>query len=93
MKPDVSTAMQQFIDQARLTFPFGRPEAEVCAGPCDGCSMKLLAFLETELDDWESRLASGDRPGLAEFSKLMRTSRKIARVLHKGGLMDVVPDR
>jgi len=93
MKPDVSTVMQQFIDQARQAFPFGRAEAEVCAGPCDGCSLKLLAFLETELDDWEARIASGDRPGLAELSKLMRTSRKIARVLHKGGLMDAVPDR
>lgn len=92
MKPDVGTAMQQFIAQARETFPFGRPDAEVCAGPCDGCSMKLLAFLETEFDDWESRIAAGERPGLAEFSKLVRTCRKVARVLHKGGLMDALPE-
>ncbi len=88
MKPDAATAMRQLIDEIRRRFPFDRPEAQVCAGPCQGCSLKLLGFLETELDDWEYRLAGGERPGLAELSKLIRTSRKIARVLHQAGLME-----
>lgn len=49
--------------------------------------MKLLNYLESELDDWESRLAAGERPGLVDLSRLIRSSRKIARALHKAGLM------
>ena len=87
MKPEAAVAMQQLISQIRTTFPFGRPESQLCAGPCQGCSLKLLGFLESELDSWEGRLADGERPGLAELSQLLRTSRKIARVLEKAGLM------
>jgi hypothetical protein len=47
----------------------------------------LLAFLESELDSWESRIAEGERPGLAELSQLIRTNRKIGRVLEKAGLI------
>ena len=79
--------MRQLIGQIRTPFPFDRPEAQLCAGPCQGCSLKLLGFLESELDSWENRLAAGERPGLAELSQLLRTSRKIARVLEKAGLM------
>jgi len=87
MKPDTTTAMQQLIGQIRTTFPFDRDAAQVCAGPCNGCSMKLLGFLESEIDGWEARIAEGERPGLAELSRLIRTSRKIARTLAKSGLM------
>jgi hypothetical protein len=87
MKPDATTAIQQLIVQIRSTFPFDRAEAQICAGPCQGCSLKLLGFLETELDDWEARIDAGERPGLAELSQLIRTSRKIARVLQKADLM------
>ncbi|MCB1786767.1 MAG: hypothetical protein KDJ33_10985 [Gammaproteobacteria bacterium] len=87
MKPDSATAMQQLIAQIRATFPFDRPQAQVCAGPCQGCSLKLLEFLATEIDAWEQRITAGERPGLAELSQLLRTSRKIARVLEKADLM------
>jgi hypothetical protein len=53
MKPDAPTAMRQLITQIRETLPFDAPQARVCQGPCEGCSMKLLDYLETELDDWE----------------------------------------
>ena len=89
MKPDTATALRQLIDDIRDRFD--RPEAQLCAGPCQGCSLKLLAYLETELTDWEDRLANGERIGLAELSGLIRTSRKIARVLEKADLMPPAP--
>jgi hypothetical protein len=89
MKPDVAEAMAQLIGQIRLRFPFGRADTQLCAGPCQGCSLKLLGYLETELDAWEARLGAGERPGLAEFSQLLRTARKIGRVLDKSGLMQL----
>ena len=91
MKPDTTTAMQQLIGQIRTTLPFDRDEAQVCAGPCNGCSLKLLGFLESELDGWEARIADGERPGLAELSQLIRTSRKIARALQRSGQMPQPP--
>ena len=88
MKPDVPTAMRQLIDEVRHTLPFDLPEARVCNGPCDGCSLKLLDFLEMELEAWERRLDEGEKPGLAELSKLAKTSRRIHRVLQKNGLLE-----
>lgn len=87
MKPDAPTAMRQLIQQVRQALPFDLPEARVCAGPCDGCSLKLLDFLENELDDWELRLDNGEKPGLAELSKLAKISRRIHRVVEKNGLL------
>lgn len=91
-KPDATTAMRQLIARVRATLPFQRPEAQVCAGPCHGCSLKLLEFLDTELSDWEQRLDQGERPGLAELSQLIRTSRRVARALAKSGQMSLPPD-
>lgn len=96
VKPDVTTAMLQLIAQVRKSFPFGQAEAQICAGPCHGCSLKLLGFLESELDGWEARIADGDQPGLAELSQLIRTSRKVGRALEKSrliqGLMQPTPN-
>ena len=89
MKPNSAEAMEQWIAQIRTAFPFDRADAQICAGPCQGCSLKLLGFLETELDGWEALIYSGERPGLAELSQLIRTSRKIGRVLEKAGLMQM----
>lgn len=87
MKRDTTTAMYDLIDQVRQTLPFDLPEAQMCQGPCNGCSMKLLGFLETELEDWEQRLAEGEKPGLKDLSKLAKTSKKIYQVLDKNGLL------
>lgn len=87
MKPDAIEAMAHLISQIRSTFPFGQSSTQIRAGPCQGCSMKLLGYLEMELDAWDARLDAGERPSLAELSRLSRTARKIARVLEKSGLM------
>jgi len=78
--------MRQLIAEVRQTLPFDLPQARVCDGPCKGCSLKLLDFLENEIDDWESRLDQGEKPGLAELSRLAKTSRNVHRVLQKNGL-------
>lgn len=87
-KPDTTTAMRELIEQVRSAIPFDLPEAQVCAGPCEGCSMKLLSFLESELEDWEMRLDQGERPGLKELSRLAKTSRRIYKLLEQNGLVD-----
>ncbi len=87
MKPDISTAMRQLIEQIREALPFDAPEAQVCQGPCEGCSMKLLDYLDMELQDWEQRLAQGEKPGLADYSKLAKTGQRVHRVLEKNGLL------
>lgn len=92
MKPDVTTTMRDLIDQARERFPFDTPEAQICRGPCQACAVKLLAFLDDELDGWERRIASGERPGLAELSRLLHTLRKVGRALAADGLMTLPPD-
>ena len=89
MKPDTSTAMRRLIAQVREAIPFDAPDSHVCAGTCDGCSMKLLNFLDAELQDWGRRLDAGERPNLGEVSHLARTSRKVYAVLERNGL--VVP--
>lgn len=78
--------MQLLIERMRSGFPFALPAAQVCDGECRGCSLKVLEFLASELDTWDARLAAGERPGLAELSRLMRTGRKVARVLERAGL-------
>ena len=89
MKPRAADAMQQLIDEVRTTFPFDLPRAQVCSDDCRGCSVKLLMFLESELDDWDRRMADGEKPGLAELSRLARTARKVGRVLANAGLMQL----
>ena len=92
MKPDTSTAMRQLIAQVRAAIPFDAPQSRVCNGACEGCSQKLMDFLEGELDDWERRLASGARPGLADLSRLARVSRKVHGVLERNGLVGGVAE-
>jgi hypothetical protein len=86
--PDSATAMRLLIAQVRDLVPFDMPEAQVCAGSCYGCSLKLLEFLGNELDGWEARLDSGERPGLKELSRLASTSRKVYSVLARNGLAE-----
>jgi len=86
MKPDTATAMRELIEQVRDTIPFDRPEAQVCTGLCTGCSVKLLDYLDAQLSDWETRLVAGERPSLADLSRLGRTCRKVNRALAANGL-------
>ena len=88
MKPDTSSAMAQLIRQIRDAIPFDMPEAYACTDNCNGCSMKLLEFLDMELLDWERRLAEGERPNFGDIQRIARMARKIHRVLLKNGLVD-----
>lgn len=87
-KPDSATAMRLLIAEVRDAVPFDMPEAQVCEGTCDGCSVKLLEFLAGELDGWEVRLDAGERPGFKELSRLAKTSRKVYSVLARNGLVE-----
>ena len=87
MKPDTRTAMGRLIAQIRAAIPFEDAQSRVCTGACDGCSRKLLDFLEGELEDWERRLAAGHSPKLGDVSRLARTSRKVYAVLERNGLV------
>jgi hypothetical protein len=66
MKPDVSAAMRRLIAQVRAAIAFDPPEAQVRMDTYDGCSVKLLDSLDTQLRDREARLDAGERPGLAD---------------------------
>lgn len=79
--------MQQLIAQVREAIPFDLTDEQICADSCQGCSVKLLAFLEQELETWEHRLAAGEQPNLADLAKLAKTSKRIYQVLEQNGLL------
>lgn len=87
MKPDTQTAMRNLIAQVRTTFPFDLPEANLCTGVCQGCSLKLLEFVGMELAGWEARLAEGEKPNLGDLDRLAKICKKTYRVLERNGLM------
>lgn len=85
-KPDTRTAMQLLIREARNAIPFGLPDDAVCGDSCQGCSSKLLIYLETELDTWEMKLADGAVPSLGDLHRLAKQCRKIHQVLVDNGV-------
>jgi hypothetical protein len=85
-KPDTRNAMRQLIEQIRAAIPFDLAENEICGDSCQGCSSKLLIYLETELDEWEIRLADGVIPNFGDLDRLAGKSRKIYRALAQNGL-------
>ncbi|KAA6186336.1 hypothetical protein F2Q65_05955 [Thiohalocapsa marina] len=87
-KPDTRTAMRRLIGQVRAALPFESPAARLCDGACNGCSVKLLEFLEAELSDWEQRLGRGERPDFGDLARLAKTSRKVHRVLVRNGVVE-----
>ncbi|KRT54808.1 hypothetical protein Ga0074115_11020 [endosymbiont of Ridgeia piscesae] len=91
MKPDTTTAMRQLIRQIRAATPFDLAEARICDGPCNGCSLKLLDYLESELEGWQARLDQGVRPNFGDLSQLANSGRKIHRILQHNGLLDGTP--
>lgn len=78
--------MRILIDQIRTGLPFDAPESRICQGSCQGCPLKLLDYMETEILDWERRLEEGDEPGLADLSRLAKSAKRVKRVLDKNGL-------
>ncbi len=86
MKPATPVAMRKLIMQIREAMPFALTREQICSDSCAGCAMKLLIFLETELDSWEQRLLHGARPDFGDLNKLASTSKKIYKVLRNNGL-------
>ena len=86
-KPDTRTAMRHLIGQIRKAIPFDLPAEEICGDSCQGCSSKLLIYLESELDAWEIRLADGAIPNFGDLNRLAKQSRKIYRALEANGLL------
>jgi len=87
MKPDTPTAMRLLISQVRHNIPFDLPEAYVCSDNCNGCSLKLLEFLDMELLDWERRLDEGEQPNFGDINRMVKMARSIYRVLQRNGLV------
>lgn len=87
MKPKPSDAMHKLIEQVRTEFPFTLPEAQICAGKCVGCPKKLLELADTELSDWESRLANNEQPLLGDISRLGKLCKNIRRGLVRTNLL------
>ena len=88
MKPDTTTAMKNMIDDVRSAMPFGADDAQLCTDSCQGCSKKLLEFLETELDDWEHKLHEGIQPNFGDIHRMGKICKKVYVVLKKNGLIE-----
>jgi hypothetical protein len=82
--------MRQLIEQVREAIPFGLCDEQICGDSCEGCSSKLLLYLETELDAWESRLADGVVPSFGDLDRMAKQGRKIYRVLQQNGVLDAL---
>jgi len=87
MKPNTTIAMQHLIDEVRLVIPFDANEDELCTDSCKGCSMKILEFLEMELEEWEQKLQAGIQPDFGDINRLSKTCKKVYMVLKKNGLV------
>lgn len=87
MKPNPAKAMQILIFEIRQHIPFDTPESTLCLGPCQGCSKKLIEFLESELRDWQVRLDQGAEPKLGDISKLAKIATTISKVLITNGFI------
>lgn len=87
MKPRTPQAMHQLIEQIRDNLPLTNPATYTCSDNCNGCSMKLVEYIDTELADWEQRLKQGEVPELYDLKRLANSSKKIYRVLDNNGLV------
>lgn len=90
MKPDTHTAMHNLIQEVRSKIPFDMPETQVCSGKCNGCSLKLLEFLDMELVEWEMRLKNGEKPNFGDLHYVSKVSQKIYKVLVRNDLVPPV---
>ncbi|MCL6416267.1 hypothetical protein MIB92_11440 [Aestuariirhabdus sp. Z084] len=86
-KPRSDLAMRQLIEQVRQQVPFGLSEAEICSGGCQGCSKKLLDYLDRELEDWSLKLDQGEMPNFADLNSLASRSKKIYAALARSHLV------
>jgi len=87
MKPDTREAMRQLIEQIRHNIPFQLSAEDICKDECKNCSIKLLEYLSSEIENWEYRLQQNDVPNFKDLSRLARSGKKIYQALHKSGLV------
>jgi hypothetical protein len=87
-KPDRKKAMQQLIETARKKIPFDSVEANICTGQCNKCSVKVLEYLDNELENWQYRLHSGEIPSFGDINQMSKTSTKVYRILAKNNFVD-----
>ncbi len=81
MKPNTTNAMHDLIKRIKGTISFNSIGSNFCSAACRGCSIKLVNFLASEIEDWEYRLEQGDIPSFADLDKLAKTAKKIQAVL------------
>lgn len=87
-KPDTSEAMNDLIFEVRQAIDFDLPKSRLCHGPCTGCSKKLMEFLDTELEEWEYKLAQEETPSFGDIRSLAKKSKKIYGVLKINGIVE-----
>ncbi len=59
----------------------------MCLDSCNGCSVKLLEFLESELQGWEARLRAGEQSSFGDLLRLAKVAGKVHAVLERNGLV------
>ncbi|MBL4910181.1 MAG: hypothetical protein JKX78_09265 [Alteromonadaceae bacterium] len=87
MKPDPTTAMTVLLQQINDTFPFDKPEAEICAGKCTGCPKKVLEYVSSEVDYYQAQLDDKQTPLLGDISRLALIAKKSHRSLARNKLV------
>jgi len=88
MKPDTTQAMSDLINQIKSALPLDQSEIITCTGQCKVCPEKLIEYISMELDNWEYRLQSGEKPNFKDLNKLAKTGVKIHSALDKKGFLD-----
>ena len=88
MKPDTRTAMYNLIQEIKAAVPLELDAEEICQDGCQGCSSKLLEYLQSELVGWELRLEQGEIPNFGDISRLATTGRRIHTTLQKNGVIE-----
>ena len=87
-KPRTTEVMRDFLRRARGCLPLGLAADEICGDDCRGCSVKLIEYLASEIDNWEYRLDQGDVPNFVDLDRFARSATRIRRVLERNGLLE-----
>lgn len=79
--------MTNLIQEVRDAIPLDHHAGDICGDDCKGCSVKLIEFVSSELENWEHKINDGVTPNLGELDKLAKTCRKIHTILKKNGVV------
>lgn len=90
MKPNTRDAMQNMICEIREVIPLELSPDDLCDGECKVCALKLIEYLDMQLEDWQQRINDQQTPDFRDLSRLERTSRKIHAALVKNGLIEEI---